>query len=188
MKKEKRNYGPYLLGFWLIIIIPLLVFCFLLYAAGNSWAGFDELPSFEQLENPKSNLATEVYTSDGKILGKYFYQNRVNVDYQYLSPNLISALVSTEDERYYEHSGIDLRGLARAILNAPKLLLIEDNLDAIDSEEKLDIIDYIRKKENKWTVIAATKNEYLISKADRIIELNEGEMSFSGTYAEYLNK
>ena len=78
--------------------------------------------------------------------------------------------------------------VARAILNAPKLLLIEDNLDAIDSEEKLDIIDYIRKKENKWTVIAATKNEYLISKADRIIELNEGEMSFSGTYAEYLNK
>jgi len=78
--------------------------------------------------------------------------------------------------------------VARAILNAPKLLLIEDNLDAIDSAQKKDIMDYIRKRENKWTVIAATKNDYLISKADKIIELDEGEISFSGTYAEYSNK
>ena len=78
--------------------------------------------------------------------------------------------------------------MARAILNAPKLLLIEDNLDAIDGNQKKDIIDFIRKKDNKWTVIAATKNDYLISKADKIIELNEGEISFSGTYAEYSKK
>lgn len=78
--------------------------------------------------------------------------------------------------------------IARAMLNKPKLILIEDNLDAIDTEEKQDIIDFIRKKENKWTVIAATKNKYLISKADRIIELEEGRLSFSGTYDEYLNK
>ncbi|MEQ8624595.1 MAG: ABC transporter ATP-binding protein [Vicingaceae bacterium] len=78
--------------------------------------------------------------------------------------------------------------VARAILNAPKLLLIEDNLDAIDGNQKKDIIDFIRKKDNKWTVIAATKNDYLISKADKIIELNEGEISFSGTYAEYSKK
>ena len=90
----------------------------MLFAAANSWPGFDELPSVADLDNPKSNLATEVYTADGEILGKYFYQNRVNVSYDKLPPELIDALVSTEDERFYDHSGVDLRGLARAILNA----------------------------------------------------------------------
>lgn len=103
--------------FWTAVIIPILLFILLLYAAANSWAGFPPLPSFEELENPKSNLATEVYTADGKILGKYFYQNRVNVDYDELSPHLVNALISTEDERYLEHSGIDIRGLARAVVN-----------------------------------------------------------------------
>lgn len=164
MKKEKRSYGSYLLGFWLIIIIPLLVFCFLLYAAGNSWAGFDELPSFEQLENPKSNLATEVYTSDGKILGKYFYQNRVNVDYQDLSPNLIDALVSTEDERYYEHSGIDLRGLARAILNAGSSggasTITQQLAKMLFSDSPQSTWDRIKQKMQEWIIAAQLERRY----------------------------
>lgn len=75
--------------------------------------------------------------------------------------------------------------IARAILNAPKLLLVEDNLDAIDEQEKKEIIDFLRKKENKWTVIAATKNPYLIQHSDQIIELTAGRVTFDGSPENY---
>ena len=78
--------------------------------------------------------------------------------------------------------------VARAILNAPKLLLVEDNLDAIDDEEKQDIIDFLRDKANKWTVIAATKNEYLIKKADQVVELEYGNIIYDGTPENYKSK
>tara|TARA_B110000503_G_scaffold142409_1_gene239115 strand:- start:2226 stop:4661 length:2436 start_codon:yes stop_codon:yes gene_type:complete len=115
LEKEKRSYLKLATLFWVCIIIPISLFILLMFSAANSWFGFEPLPKVDDLVNPKSNLATEVYTADGKVLGKYFYQNRVNVDYDAISPFLVEALVSTEDERYYSHSGIDLEGLARAI-------------------------------------------------------------------------
>lgn len=78
--------------------------------------------------------------------------------------------------------------IARALLNNPKLLLIEDNLDAIDNDEKNDIIDFLKMKENKWTVIAATKNQYLINRADFIVELDNGKIAFHGNLQEFKNK
>ena len=78
--------------------------------------------------------------------------------------------------------------IARAVLSDPKLLLIEDNLDAIDENEKMDIIDFLKSDDNKWTVVAATKNEYMIKKADQIVELNEGRIVFDGTLEEYKNR
>ncbi len=117
MSKEKKSYKKLVLLFWLAVIIPTSIFIFMLFAAANALVGFNSLPTFEELENPQSNLATEVYTSDGKILGKYFYQNRVNVQFEGLSPHLVDAIISTEDERYRDHSGIDIRGLVRAVIN-----------------------------------------------------------------------
>jgi penicillin-binding protein 1A len=73
------------------------------------------MPSFEDLENPDSNLATEIISSDGVVLGKYFEKNRSQLKYSDLPKNLVDALVATEDERFYEHSGIDGRGTLRAI-------------------------------------------------------------------------
>lgn len=70
---------------------------------------FGPLPSFRELENPKSNLATEIISDDEVVLGTYFVQNRSNVQYEELSPHLVHALVSTEDKRFYNHSGIDFR-------------------------------------------------------------------------------
>src|SRR5690606_14179446 len=70
---------------------------------------FGPLPSFKDLENPKNNLASEVISADGQVLGSYFAQNRSNVTYEELSPNLINALISTEDIRFYTHSGIDFK-------------------------------------------------------------------------------
>ena len=74
------------------------------------------MPTFEELENPETNLATEVISSDGKTIGKYFKENRTPVKYEDLPENLVKALVSTEDERYYSHAGIDARGTIRAAI------------------------------------------------------------------------
>ena len=71
------------------------------------------MPTFEELENPKSNLATEIYSDDGEMIGSFFIQNRSYVDYNELSPALVAALISTEDMRFYSHSGIDFISLAR---------------------------------------------------------------------------
>ena len=74
------------------------------------------MPEYEQLENPKTNLATEIISSDGKTLGKFYLDdNRTPVPYDSLPENLVNALVATEDARYYKHSGIDARGTLRAL-------------------------------------------------------------------------
>ena len=67
------------------------------------------MPSFEDLENPESNLATEIISSDGVVLGKFYNENRTAIKYRDLPKHLVDALVSTEDERFYEHSGIDAK-------------------------------------------------------------------------------
>jgi penicillin-binding protein 1A len=76
---------------------------------------FFDLPSVEELQNPKSNLATVIYSCDGKTLGKYYAENRVNVKYYELDKDLINALISTEDARFIKHSGIDLKALGRSV-------------------------------------------------------------------------
>jgi len=103
----------YIIIFWVIVLLGLLSFFSMFYLAEKGFLG--KMPTIEDLQNPRSDLASEVYSSDGKILGKYFYQNRTNVHYRDLSPHLVNALISTEDERFLEHPGIDLKGTFRAI-------------------------------------------------------------------------
>ena len=76
---------------------------------------FGKLPTFDELENPKTNLATQLISSDGNNLGAYFYENRSNVNYKELPKDLIDALIATEDIRFRNHSGIDIRSLLRAV-------------------------------------------------------------------------
>ncbi|WP_369048114.1 penicillin-binding protein 1A [Tenacibaculum sp. UWU-22] len=108
------SFRKYTKWFWKIVIGGFL-FVFLLFLLA-SWGVFGALPTFEELENPKSNLATEVISSDGKILGTYAIENRTPVRFKDLPDNLIKALIATEDERFYDHSGIDFKGTARAVL------------------------------------------------------------------------
>ena len=97
-------------------------FAVLLFAAAAFaaiWFGLiGYMPDLEELQNPISRFATQVYSADGKILGTWNYnrENRIMVDYNQLSPSLIQALVATEDVRFYEHSGIDFYALGRAIV------------------------------------------------------------------------
>ncbi len=73
------------------------------------------MPSLKELENPSSAVATEVYASDGSLLGKFYIMNRSNSKYSEISQNVIHALVATEDERFTEHSGIDGKAVMRAV-------------------------------------------------------------------------
>lgn len=112
-KKSDQDITYYKKKFWKIFFYGLgSLLLFFLFA---SWGLFGSMPSFEDLENPDSNLATEIISSDGVVIGKYFQTNRSQLKYSDLPKNLVEALVATEDERFYEHSGIDGRGTLRAI-------------------------------------------------------------------------
>jgi penicillin-binding protein 1A len=101
--------------FWKLFIYGLGgIFLFFLLA---SWGIFGSMPSFEDLENPNSNLATEVISTDGETIGKFYNENRTSIKYSDLPKHLVDALVATEDERFYEHSGIDGRGTLRAMMS-----------------------------------------------------------------------
>ena len=113
-KNKTKEFVKYNRWFWGITLggFSFIVLVFL----SASWGFLGVLPTFEELENPENNLATEVISSDGKTLGKYAAENRTPIKYKDLPENIVEALVATEDERFYEHSGIDFRGTARAVL------------------------------------------------------------------------
>jgi len=110
--ESSGDYSKYISWFWRLFVggLALVILVFLL----ASWNAFGELPTFEELENPESNLATKIISVDGKQLGTYYNENRTPIKYEQLPQNLVDALVATEDERYYDHSGIDFRGTTRA--------------------------------------------------------------------------
>ncbi|HET8838217.1 MAG TPA: transglycosylase domain-containing protein [Flavobacteriaceae bacterium] len=111
---EKNEFGKYIRWFWGLFFFGIFIFASLFLLA--SWGAFGKMPEFEELENPELNVATEVFSADGETLGKYFKDNRTPVKYEDLPQNLIHALVSTEDVRYYNHSGIDPWGTLRAVV------------------------------------------------------------------------
>lgn len=117
---KKRKIVLY--GFWIVFAIPFVVIAILFSLIANEKLGF--LPSFEELENPKSNLASEFISSDNVVLGYYYYQNRSRIGFDELSPNVVEAILSIEDIRFYKHSGIDARGLARVLVKT--ILLGQD--------------------------------------------------------------
>ena len=117
-KKKQKNFKKYIIRFWMLVLGGFISVSLVFLLA--SWGVFGTLPTFEELENPEKNLATEVISSDGITLGKYAFKNRTPVGFKDLPDNLVHALIATEDERFYEHSGIDFRGLARAIVKLGK--------------------------------------------------------------------
>lgn len=111
--KTVQDFSKYIRWFWMIFLGGILAFVLVFLLA--SWGVFGEMPDHTQLENPRTNLATEIISSDGETLGKfYFNDNRTPVGYHELSPHLVDALIATEDARFHEHSGIDARGTLRA--------------------------------------------------------------------------
>lgn len=105
---------------WILVLCPMaLVFALLLMV----WA-FADIPSFKELEDPDTKLATQVIAEGGEILTTYHIENRSFASYDELSPNIVHAAVATEDKRFYQHSGIDMKSLGRV---AVKTLLMRDS-------------------------------------------------------------
>ena len=111
---SKDGLGHHIRTFWkifaLLVGVVILVFLF------ASWGLFGSLPDETSLENPEKNLATEIISSDGKTIGKFYKENRTPVPFEWLPDPLVNALIATEDARFYDHSGIDGRGTARALI------------------------------------------------------------------------
>lgn len=108
-KKNPTSNRKFVVIFWLLVLAPFIGLGALLLIASSS-----NLPNTEALANPKTNLATEVYTADSKVIGRYYRENRSDIKYENLPPHLVEALVATEDARYWDHSGVDFMGLLRA--------------------------------------------------------------------------
>jgi penicillin-binding protein 1A len=104
---SQEDIRKYNFRLWKVLIAGIVLFALFIIAVG--FGLFGELPSFRDIEHPKSNQASEVVTEEGKVLGTYFVQNRSNVTYPAISPNVINALIATEDIRFKEHSGIDFK-------------------------------------------------------------------------------
>ena len=115
MKAKSGTYQRSVKIFWIVFSIGVFSFVSIFLAAGFGLLG--KMPEFRQLENPQTNLATQIYSSDNKVIGKFYYNdNRTPLYYEEIPKNLIGALIATEDERFYDHSGIDLRSTLRAVV------------------------------------------------------------------------
>jgi len=124
MKKEKNIHNGtkgkmFVKWLWIIMLAPFALLFLALLLVGF----FTQIPSFEELENPKSNLATELISEEGVVLSTYHIENRSYVRFDDLAPSIVDALIATEDIRFYNHSGIDFKSLARV---AVKSILLGD--------------------------------------------------------------
>ncbi len=112
-KKRTTEPNRALRYFWLLFFSPVLILILLFSTISLGMWGF--MPSFEELENPRSNLASEIYSADGVLLGTFYIHNRSNVSYDEISPNVVHALLATEDIRFHHHSGVDIRSIFRVV-------------------------------------------------------------------------
>jgi penicillin-binding protein 1A len=108
-KLRKKTRRMIVIVVWLGAFLPLFAILFGLYSASAT------IPSHEELANPPDKQASIIYSSDGMELGRFWSVNRKSIDYKNISPFVVNALIATEDERYYEHAGVDFKGLSRAI-------------------------------------------------------------------------
>ena len=178
--KSSGKYRKYLIIFWSLIVLVIIFNIILFSMISSGKLGY--MPTFEELENPKSNQASEIFSDDLELIGKYYIENRSDTHFSELDTNLVNALLATEDIRYYSHSGIDFKALVRAVSGAlmgqnkgggstitqqfAKLLFHERP----DSKVKRFI-----QKLNEWVI--ATKLERRYSK-DEIITLYFNKFDF----------
>lgn len=163
-KKATNDFSKCIKWFWGLFAgaIAFVALLFLLASVGS----FGEMPTFEELENPSSNLASEIISSDGKTIGKlYLNENRTPVKYEDLSQNLIDALIATEDERFHKHSGIDARGTVRAAVFMGKkggASTITQQLAKLlfHGERSGNIFNQLTQKIKEWIIAVRLEKRY----------------------------
>jgi len=158
--KRSKWFKILILLFWLLLV--LTPFCFGIFIYKISNGDFGALPSFEDLENPKTYLASEIYSEDNILLGKYYFENRSMASYEELSPNLINALIATEDIRFKEHAGIDIRALFRVFFVT--IILRQDAGGGSTLTQQLAKKLFPRRKFNTiWQKIKRKTKEWVIA-------------------------
>jgi penicillin-binding protein 1A len=154
-KKRSR----WLFAWWALVLSPVLGLFFMLVLAALS-----DLPGTEDLENPRSDLATAILFSDGTQMGQYYRENRIPVDYERISPNVVNALIATEDERFREHSGIDLRGTMRAAVYLGKKggasTLTQQLSKMLFTNRSTNFIKRTFQKFQEWIISARLERQY----------------------------
>lgn len=154
VKKKVQKRGRAIIWvIWIGVLAP-----FVLFAALIAKAYFGPLPGFDELENPKSLLATELLFNDGSLMGTYFRENRSNVKYEEISPIMVAALVATEDERFHEHSGIDAESTTRALVYAGK----KGGASTITQQLAKMLFTDVRSK-NIWERVSQKFREWVIA-------------------------
>ena len=193
-KKTVIPKKKYAFVFWLLVLSPFIGLATLILLASGS-----DLPNTEALANPKTNLATEVYTSDNEVIGRYYRENRSDIKFENLPPHLVDALVSTEDSRFWEHSGIDFIGLIRAGVYLGKKgggstisqqlakLLFTDEYESVSFLERA-----LLQKPKEWIIATSlerqyTKEEIMTMYLNRYDFLNQAVGVKSAAYI-YFNK
>jgi penicillin-binding protein 1A len=158
-KKAAVKVNPNRL-WWILVLAPFIGLGLLLTIAATS----KDLPSTSELQNPRSDLATAVLFSDGSIMGQYYRENRIPVSYEHISPHVVNALIATEDERFRDHSGIDIRGTLRAVAFLGKkggASTITQQLSKMLFHERAQgSVARIRQKTQEWIISAKLEREY----------------------------
>ncbi len=161
-KTTPKGYVKYIKWFWILFAMGVLsgVMLFLL----ASWGVFGDMPPYEHLENPQTNLASEIFSSDGKTLGKFYLDdNRTPIKYEDLPQNLVDALVATEDARFYEHSGIDARGTLRAFAYLGK----KGGASTISQQLARQLFIGVREKKKTQAILQKVKEWVLATRLER---------------------
>lgn len=150
---------------WFSIVVGSGILAIILFFVLISMGLFGKLPDMVELENPKSNVATEIISADGKVIGKFYVENRTLVKYKDLSPHLVQALIATEDERFYKHSGIDFRSLARAVVKLGQAgggsTITQQLAKMLFTEQPADnIFSRIQQKFKEWVIAVQLERRY----------------------------
>ena len=198
-KKTKINkeFTKFIRWFWTLFFLGILLVVSIFVSA--SIGVFGEMPDYTVLENPKTNLATEVLSSDGQLLGKYYYRdNRTLLDYKQISPNLVDALIATEDVRFYSHSGIDARGTLRALVylgSKGGASTISQQLARqlfIGVRDKEDKVNAIFQKVKEWVLAIRLERQYtkeeIIAMYFNIYDFNNNADGIKSAASIYFNK
>lgn len=155
-EQQFRRYTVWMwAGFLSVIIFIVLLF------QGISWGIFGALPTFVELESPKSELASEVYAADGSLLGKFYIVDRTNVNFESLPKHLTDALVATEDARFYTHSGIDFVSILRVFYKT--ILLGQDSGGGSTLTQQLAKNLFHNKPANVWERLKQKLKEWIIA-------------------------
>ena len=161
---QSQGFEKYIRWFWKLFIGGVLGIILIFLLA--SWGVFGEMPDHTVLENPRTNLATEIISSDGKTLGKfYFDDNRTPVGFDALPENLVNALIATEDARFYKHSGIDWFGTMRAVVKLGSgggASTISQQLakQLFHGEGSRNIVARLLQKAKEWIIAIRLEEQY----------------------------